>query len=747
MTEMRADGLFDGLVRVAAAVPRVRVTDFAFNRQETLALWQRAHDEGCAVVVFPELGLSAYTAGDLHLDRQLQRAALDALAGLLAEGERQGLRPLAFVGLPLFVHPGLYNVAAALQGGRLLGLVPKVYLPNYREFYEQRQFRPGHEVPPGGTISLLGQTVPFGTDLLFAADNQPDLVVGVEICEDGWVQLSPNAYQTSAGATVCGNLSASNLTVGKAELRHRLCWKASDPGKCAYIYTAAGPGESSADLAFDAHALIYENGRCLAESVRFDRAPQLITADVDLDLLLHERLSTGSFGSNARANARAFRRIPFTAHAPTAVEAPAPATTGADRSAWAALPAAPDRPPTGEPATTGTGAVRAAADGHLSATAAAPAPVLALRRAVDRHPFVPKDPATLATRCWEVFQIQTSALITRLEHLGTEQLVLGLSGGRDSTLAALACANALDQLGRPRTSLLCLSMPGFGTSAHTREASRRLAEALGASFAEEDIRAECQLILAAQGHPTAVGYARQREAAGAGEAVEDFVAYLRQHPEGGDVEFENVQARVRTLRLMTRANRGRGMVIGTGDLSEKALGWSTYAGDHIAMYDLNAGIPKTLVNFIIRWVATDQAERWTAGDPTALREALFDILAAPITPELVPLGVEQQITQLSEDQIGPYELHDFFLYWVVRHGARPRRVLALAQAAFGETYPPETLRKWLIVFYRRFFGNQWKRDCTADGPKVGTVALSPRGDWRMPSDAVVTAWIAELQGA
>lgn len=683
------DERFDGFVRVAAAIPRVRVTDFAYNRDQTLDLWQQAHEAGCAVVFFPELGLSSYTAGDLHLDRRLQAAVLESLDVLRHEGGRRDLRPLAFVGLPLFVHPGLYNVAVALQGDRILGVVPKCYLPNYREFYEQRQFREGREVAPGQTIALLGQTVPFGLDLLFQAENQPELIVGVEICEDGWVHLSPNAFQASAGAIVLGNLSASNFTLGKAELRHHLSWKASDPGKCAYVYTAAGPGESSADLAFDAHAMIYENGRCLAESRRFSRESQLIVADVDLELLIHERLSTGSFGSCSTANARPFRRVPFVAHAP----------------------AAPVR----------------------------------LRRPVERHPFVPKDPATLATRCWEVFEIQTSALITRLEHLGTDQLVLGLSGGRDSTLAALACAAALDQLGRPRTALHCLSLPGFGTSEHTRAASAGLARALGADFAEEDIREECLLILEEQEHPAAVGYARWRRERGLPRSLETFETYLADHRELGDVEFENVQARVRTLRLMTRANRYRGIVVGTGDLSEKALGWSTYAGDHIAMYDINAGIPKTLVEFIIRWVATEQADHWTAGDGAELRTVLFDILAAPITPELLPLGADRQITQLSESKIGPYELHDFFLYWVVRHGARPRRVLTLAELAFEGTYRPEELRHWLIVFYQRFFSNQWKRDCTADGPKVGTVALSPRGDWRMPSDAVVQGWIAELE--
>lgn len=679
---------FAGYARVAAAVPRVKVVDFTFNREQTLALWQQAHDEGCAAVFFPELGLSSYTAGDLLINRHLHHAVLESLAGLLAEGERRGLQPLAFVGMPLFVHPGVYNVAVAIQGGQVLGVVPKGYLPNYREFYEQRHFREGREVEDGRSIRLLGRDVPFGMDLLFEAENVPNLVVGVEICEDGWVHLSPNAFQSSAGATVCGNLSASNFTLGKGELRHRLSWKASDPGKCAYIYTAAGPGESSSDLAFDAHAMIYENGTLMAESRRFLRESQLITADIDLDMLVHERLSTGSFGSCSADNLRPFRRVAFAAH----------------------VPAAP----------------------------------VSLRRKVERHPFVPKDPATLATRCWEVFEIQTSALMTRLQHMNANGAVLALSGGRDSSLAALVCAASLDQMGMPRDRLLCVSMPGFGTSSQTRNASRDLAAALGARFIEEDIREECLVSLRAQEHPAAIAYDRWLGESGSAHSMTAFERFLVNNPEHGDIAFENVQARVRKMRVLNRANRDFLLEIGTGDLSEKALGWSTYAGDHISQYDVNAGVPKTLVEFIIRWVATDVAEHWRAGDPASLRTVLFDILAAPISPELLPLGIEGEIAQITEAKIGPYELHDFFLFWTVRHGARPSRILTLAKVAFADGYTEADLEKWLVTFYQRFFANQWKRDCTADGPKVGTVALSPRGDWRMPADAVVSSWLAEL---
>lgn len=683
-------------VRVAAAVPPVRVTDFAYNREQTLELWRRAHAEGVAAVFFPELGLSSYTAGDLHLDSHLLKTSLESLQWLLAQGEREALQTLAFVGMPLFVHPGVYNATVAIQGGRALGVVPKGYLPAYGEFYEKRQFREGHRVPAGVVIEVVGQTVPFGMDLLFPAQNVSGLVVGVEICEDGWVHLSPNAFQAAAGATVCGNLSSSNFVLGKGETRHHLCWKASAPGKCAYVYTAAGPGESSSDVTWDAHALIYENGRCLAESERFSRRPQLIVADVDLELLLHARRASGTFGDcslDAR-HQRQYRSVPFMAHAPAAF-----------------------RP---------------------------------LRRHVERHPFVPKDPATLATRCWEVFEIQTNGLVTRLQHMKSDVLILALSGGRDSTLAALAGAGALDQLEVPRTQLRCVSMPGLGTSQHTRRASRRLAQALGATFEEEDIREECFLVLRDQRHPSIERYAAWRAQQGKVHTFDAFGAFLSAQPDVGDVELENVQARVRTLRTMTKANRYRGIVVGTGDLSEKALGWTTYSGDHISMYDVNAGIPKTLVEFVIRWVANERVRIWSAvggAGAEELRAALSDILAAPISPELLPPGAEGGIAQLTESTVGPFELHDFFLYWFVHHGTCPARVLFLAEEAFAGDYSREELRKWLVLFLRRFFGNQWKRNCTADGPKVGEVALSPRGDWRMPSDAVVQSWIDELAHA
>ena len=664
-----------GFARIAAAVPAVSVAQVVHNRTATLELFQAAHLQGAQVVVFPELSLASYTARDLFLDRLLLDASLEALGALVAASAE--LHPLALFGLPIRTSVGIYNVAAAVQGGRLLGLVPKSYLPNYREFEERRWFRPGTEVDPGATLRVLGSEVPFGTDLLFAAEPLTDLVVGVEICEDLWVQSPPSSAQVSAGATVVCNLSASNFLVGKAEARRLLCASTSDRGKCAYIYVAAGPTESSTDLAFDAHALMYENGHLLAESTRFTRASKLLCADVDLDQLCHERDVTNTFGDCARESARSFRRIPFHARE-----------------------------------------------------------VSSLSRSIAPHPFVPKDPATLAGRCWETFEIQVNALATRLDSIGAGQkLILGLSGGLDSTHAALVCANALDSLGRPRSDLVCVTMPGFGSSKETQDNAAKLARALSASFEYIEISELSRVVLSSMDHE-----------AGAA-SIDELLAKVRKDPTIADLSFENVQARMRTLLLMSMANKRRGIVVGTGDLSEKALGWSTYAGDQISMYDVNAGVPKTLIQFLIRWVANERATTWASGDPEVLRKLLFAILETPISPELLPPDEAGKIAQLTEATIGPYELHDFFLFHFVRHGRKPSRILALAVHAFEGRYDGATLHRWLSLFLRRFFANQFKRSCTPDGPKVGTLALSPRADWRMPSDAQVALWLAELGDA
>jgi NAD+ synthase (glutamine-hydrolysing) len=624
------------------------------------------------VAVFPELGLVSYTARDLFPSRTLldnARAALESLVQASRE-----LSPLYFVGLPLWTREGLYNVAAGFQAGQLLGVVPKSYLPNYREFEERRWFRPGTEVPADSELTLFGQRVAFGTDVLFSARQVPELNVGVEICEDLWVQTPPSSALVSAGATLICNLSASNALVGKGDLRKLLCASASDRGKCAYAYVAAGPTESTTDLVYDAHALIYENGHLLAESPRFTRSSQTLCADIDLDQLTFERTVTTTFSDCAREQTKRFRSIVFDTQFPDT-----------------------------------------------------------LQRTLTPHPFVPKDPHTLAARCADVFDIQTHALATRLSRASRDaKIVLGLSGGLDSTHAALVAIAALDLLGRPRAHLTCLIMPGFGSTTHTQDNADTLARALGASAQRISISELSREVLVSMGHPAAA------------PNLDELIARVRKEPELADISFENVQARLRTLLLMSVANRQGGIVLGTGDLSEKALGWSTYAGDQISMYDVNAGVPKTLIQFLIRWVANERVATWAELDAGALRNVLFSILDTPISPELLPPDESGKIAQLTEDKLGPYELHDFFLFHTLRYGRKPSRTLQLAQHAFAGHYDAATLRKYLEVFLRRFFTQQFKRSCTADAPKVGMVALSPRSDWRMPSDADVADWIAEL---
>jgi len=661
-----------GFARVAAAVPVTSVADPALNLERTLSLLREADGRGVNVVVFPEMGLSGYTLRDLVLQHPLLDAVEQALFDLVEASA--GIRSLALVGLPLRAPTGLYNVAAAVADGKLLGLVPKSYLPNYREFEEARWFRPGTEVAPGSTLSLRGQAIPFGTDQLFQA-SLPGLTVGVEICEDLWVQQPPSSAAVSAGATLIANLSASNFTIGKADIRRTLARSQSDRGKCAYVYVAAGPGESSTDLTWDADAFVCENGALLAESRRFATQAQLVVQDIDLEALAFERRSTTTFGDAAARQGTTlhYRLINF----PTA---------------W----------PHG------------------------------LERTVSPTPFLPADAPTLATRCWEMFEIQSNALARRMRAIGSPVLVLGVSGGLDSTAAALVAAAALDLEGRPRTDLVCVTLPGFGTSEGTRDNAGKLARALGATLHEIPIGEASRSVLQAIDHRAGDGV----------DTVEALVQRLREHPALGDVTLENVQARLRTLLLMTIANRDGGIVVGTGDLSEKALGWSTYAGDHIAMYDVNAGVPKTLLQFVIRWVANEVATLWSDSDQ--LRATLFDILDTPISPELLPADAAGQISQLTEEKIGPYELHDFYLYHHVRHGAHPARILDLASIAFADRHEPATLVRWARVFLTRFFYQQFKRSCTADAPKVGSVALSPRADWRMPSDARPDAWLCDL---
>ncbi len=667
-----------GFVRAAVCVPRVRLADPATNAEATLALLREAAEREARLAVFPELGLTGYSCEDLFHQQALLDAAVAAL-GRVLEGSR-GLPVLAAVGLPVAVEGRLFNCAAVLRDGRLLGLVPKSYLPGYREFYEVRQFAPAERAPVS-EITLLGQRVPFGPELLFAAEDRPELVLHVEVCEDLWVPVPPSTYAALAGATVLANLSASNATVAKDDYRRLLL--ASQSGRCvaAYLYAAADGGESTTDLAWDGHGMIYENAGLLAETERYARQPRLAVADLDLDRLLQDRLRQNSFQEAARHHAErlaAFRRIPFRLE-----------------------------PPGGD--------------------------LLPLARPVERYPFVPADPARRDERCQEVYAIQAEGLARRLEAAGIERMVIGVSGGLDSTQALLVCTRACDLLGWPRERILAYTLPGFGTTERTLGQARRLMAALGVQAGEIDIRPGCLQVLRDIGHPFAEGRPVH------------------------DVTFENVQAGQRAQLLFRLANRHGGLVVGTSDLSELALGWCTYGvGDHMAHYHVNASVPKTLVQHLIRWVA----RRGGLG-PEASR-VLEEVLATEISPELVPGEAGGQPVQRTETVVGPYALQDFHLYYLLRFGYRPPKVAYLAwcawhdpaQGPWPEVPPAERraygiveIKRWLRVFLERFFAaSQYKRSCLPNAPKVGSGgSLSPRGDWRAPSDACAGPWLESLR--
>lgn len=659
-----------GFVRVAAAVPRLKVADCRFNVERHLELVEQAAAEGVDLLVFPELGVTAYTCGDLFHQTALQRDALSALSHF-AEKSRS-FPGLIITGLPLVVDEQLFNVAVALQQGKLLAVVPKTYLPNYKEFYESRWFAPGSRAR-SQLIRILNQEVPFGTDVLL--DGQQSLhglIVGIEICEDLWVPIPPSQYQALAGATVLFNLSASNEIIGKAAYRRQMV--ADISGRCiaGYVYTSCGPDESTTDLVFGGHALIAENGSLLTETTRFPRQNTLLVSDLDVERMVNDRQKTTSyFHGPTEALQRTWRRVPFEI------------ASVKQRS---------------------------------------------LKRHVEAHPFVPAGQHQLAERCQDIFHTQVAGLAKRLEHIGKVRCTLGVSGGLDSTLALLVACKTLDLLGLLRKHLAALTMPGFGTSERTRTNAWALIRLLGVEGSEIDIRNLCLEEMRVLGHrPFGIDLT--------GLTIDDLSARLAKLAADNrqDLVFENVQARMRTSLLMNK-----GFVIGTGDLSELALGWCTYNADHMSMYNPNVSIPKTLVKFLVRWAAEHEFE----GE---VRATLLDIVATRISPELLPIGADGNILQETESVIGPYELHDFFLFHFLRYGAPPEKILYLAgQATFERTYSPEEIRKWLRVFLQRFFANQFKRSCLPDGPKVGSISLSPRGDWRMPSDASARAWLEAM---
>lgn len=671
-----ANSYAHGFARVAACTAPVAIADPATNVDTLLSVAREVHDEGVAVALFPELCVSGYALDDLLLQDPLLEAVEAQLARFVAA--TRDLRPIYVVGAPLRKGSRLYNCAVVVQGGIVLGVAPKSYLPNYREFYEKRYFAPGDD-QVGESIRLGGRTVPFGPDLLFAATDVPGLVLHVEICEDMWVPVPPSALAALAGATVVANPSGSPITVARADSRHLLCRSASARYLCAYAYAAAGEGESSTDLSWDGQTMIYEDGELLAETDRFPQGPRRSVADVDLDLLRQERLRQGSFDDNRRTHAEA---------------------VAAFRTVEVEL-----SPPTGD---------------------------IGLRRHLDRFPFVPDDPSRLAQDCYEAYLIQVSGLEQRLREIGQPKIVIGVSGGLDSTHALIVAARAMDRLGRPRTDILAYTMPGFATSDHTKNNATKLAQALGVSFETLDITPAARQMLDDLDHPYSSG--------------EDVY----------DVTFENVQAGLRTDYLFRIANHRGGIVLGTGDLSELALGWCTYGvGDQMSHYAVNTGVPKTLIQHLIAWVIS------TGEFDAQVGEVLQAILDTEISPELVP-AKEGEAPQSTEAKIGPYALQDFTLFHVLRYGMRPSKIAFLAWHAWHDpefgSWPPgvapekrvgydlSTIRHWMGVFCRRFFGfSQFKRSALPNGPKVSAGgSLSPRGDWRAPSDGNARVWLADL---
>ncbi len=666
-----------GFARVAVGVPECRVADPAFNAAQTIALAQQAAQGGAVLVAFPELGLSAYTCDDLFHQKALLdacEAALDQVVRATAE-----LDIAVVVGAPLRVAHQLYNCAVVAAGGRILGVVPKSYLPNYGEFYEARQFSAA-DCAVATEIRLLEQTVPFGAELLFQMEKLPLFQFHVEICEDVWVPIPPSSFAALAGATVLVNLSASNIVVGKSAYRHQLVAQQSARCLAAYMYTSAGRGESSTDLAWDGQALIYENGELLGESERFLNESHLLFSDVDLDRLSRERMHQTTFGQSARRHrdeVRKFRQVLVPVAAPLE-------------------------------------------DAELP-----------LERRVPRFPYVPADAQRRDARCKEVYNIQVQALAQRLSASGMSKVVIGISGGLDSTHALLVCAQAMDTLGLPRANILAVTMPGFATSSRTLQQARQLMAVVGCTASEVDIRPSCLQMLKDLGHPYADGKP----------------VY--------DITFENVQAGERTNHLFRIANFNNAIVIGTGDLSELALGWCTYGvGDHMSHYSVNASVPKTLITHLVRWVA----ESGRLGETGAA--VLLDVLGTDVSPELVPGGDDGKPTQKSEDTIGPYELQDFNLYYTLRYGFAPTKVAFLALAAWRDRdagawpegghvarnqYDLAAIKRNLKIFLDRFFRlSQFKRTCVPNAPKVGSGgSLSPRGDWRAPSDSESVVWMGD----
>lgn len=638
----------DGYVKVAAVTPNIKVADCEYNRSQIQSKLNECKLKGVKLAVFPELCLTGYTCSDLFLQDVLLKEAVKALLTLVEDSEGSDI--LCMVGLPFMKNSRLYNVAAVFQNGELLGMIPKKHIPNYSEFYELRHFEPGNDETVEVDIAGLDYTVPFGQKLLFVCEEMRELVVGIEICEDVWTPVPPSSYHAMAGATIIANLSASDETTGKDLYREELIRNQSARLIAGYIYADAGEGESSTDLVFAGHNIIAENGSIICKSERFHNDSMI--SEIDVGKIISERRRMRTFPVED-ADEAGYEIVEFSL--------------------------------------------------NISETK--------ISRYIDPAPFVPGIKQDRDKRCNEILNIQSMGLKKRLDYTGCKHVVLGISGGLDSTLAILVTVKAFDKAELPRKNIIAVTMPCFGTTDRTYSNAVTLVNSLGATLSEIKIEA----------------------------AVRQHFKDIGQDEDVHDITYENCQARERTQVLMDIANKTNGMVIGTGDMSELALGWATYNGDHMSMYGVNCSVPKTLVRYLVSYYAE------TSDDKT-LQKVLYDILDTPVSPELLP-PLEGVISQKTEDIVGPYELHDFYLYYVMRFGFKPSKILRLARKAFAGTYDDDVIYQWLVVFYKRFFSQQFKRSCLPDGPKVGSVALSPRGDWRMPSDASVSMWLKELDMA
>lgn len=657
-----------GLVRVAAISPKVKVANTQYNSDEIIRCMREAASEEmkAGIAIFPELCITGYTCADLFYQPHLYEQNLKGLKQIVEASK--GLELVTIVGFYFRIQGNLYNCAALIQNAKIKGIVPKMFIPNYKEFYEDRWFAPGSNIiKEVKSVQLFGEEVPFGT--IVFRDEQAGFGIGLEICEDLWMPITPGTHLALNGADIIFNASASNETVGKESYRKSIALSESAKSTCGYVYTSAGVNESTTDLVFSGQTLIAENGSLIAEGMRFQRENVILVGDIDFQRIQFERSHGQTFSNSI--------------------------TAYSDRTRCIKVDLEPVRLVNSD---------------------------MQVKRPYEKNPFVPGNPEVVDASCREIFSIQTAGLAKRIEHSHAQKCIVGISGGLDSTLALLVTAQTHKLLGKPASDIVAVTMPGFGTTGKTYNNALTIMSLLGAEIREIPI----------------------------GDAVLKHFEDIGQDKDVHDLTYENCQARERTQILMDVSNKEGGIVVGTGDLSELALGWCTYNGDHMSMYGVNAGIPKTLVKFVVKWVMDNllsgaSEDKGFSGDNPLLKKTLQDILDTPISPELLPPDENGDIAQKTEDSVGPYVLHDFFIFYTLRHGMPPKKLLNIAKQVFADDYDEEFIKKWLKTFYRRFFSQQFKRSCIPDGPKVGSVSLSPRGDWRMPSDADVSMWLAELE--